>query len=148
MAEKTSLMTKAIGGFVVLMVGIALFNMAGQPERQAERQAQAVQTEAQRREALTPEARKAEDHATAQAERFATARGACLITLKKSLHDPDSAEIPSTQTWPAVDDTKGIVLVQPTLRAKNGFGAMRVGVWACKVQIVKGGAIVRKIVPM
>lgn len=143
MAE-TTIVTKIVGAFMVAVVGVAIVNMAGQPERQA----QAAQTEAQRREALTPEARKAEDKAIAQAERFDTARGACLITVKKSLHDPASADIPSTRTWPAVDDDDGTVLVQSTLRARNGFGAMRTGVWACRVQIVKGGAVVRKIKQM
>ena len=80
---------------------------------------------------LTPEQRAAEDAARAKAEKFSAARGACLIVLKKSLNDADTAKLESTSSWYVEDRKDGTILVQPSGRAKNAFGAYIYGVWDC-----------------
>jgi len=59
------------------------------------------------------------------------AQGACLIVLKESLNDPDSAELDKTSNWYTKERKDGTILVQPSGRAKNGFGAYMHGVWEC-----------------
>ena len=80
---------------------------------------------------LTPEERAAEDAAKARAGRFSAARGACLIVLQKSLNDPDTAKLEMTTSWHVEERKDGTILVQPSGRAKNAFGAYIYGVWNC-----------------
>ena len=67
-------------------------------------------------------------------DKFSTARGACLIVLKQSLNDPDSAKIGMTSEWYTAERNDGTILVQPTARAKNAFGAYVQGTWDCIVR--------------
>ena len=63
------------------------------------------------------------------------ARLACLIVLKSRLHDPDGAQLDDTFRWYAGPQKNGTILVQPSGRAKNAFGALRYSEWDC---ITKG----------
>ena len=65
------------------------------------------------------------------------AQFACEMFVKKTLHDPDSAEFESFHSFPA-DGSDGLYHVQVHLRAKNGFNALRQTVVDCKV--VKKGS--------
>jgi hypothetical protein len=49
----------------------------------------------------------------------------CKGMVKKSLHDPDSAEFDTPNFYAAGVDNKNIYRVVVTLRAKNGFNALR-----------------------
>lgn len=74
-----------------------------------------------------------------------SARGACLITLRKALHDPKSAEIDPARSWKIertdIDSFRVII----TGRAKNGFGALRHGQWVCDTKISKTGVRVVRL---
>ncbi len=65
-----------------------------------------------------------------------SARGGCLIALKRMLHDPGSAEFGLTSEWPTTTADDGRVTVLARVRAKNGFGAMRLSTFRCVVEPV------------
>ncbi len=67
-------------------------------------------------------------------DRLSAARGACLIVLKQSLNDPDSAKFGLTSEWYTAEQSDGTIVVQPTGRAKNAFGAYIQGTWNCVVR--------------
>lgn len=83
--------------------------------------------EGSRRSNLSPEQRAAED-------RHKTARGACILALEKTLHDPKSAEMGISSAWFIEDRPDGTILVQPTVRAKNAMGAFINATWDCVVK--------------
>ncbi len=60
----------------------------------------------------------------------ASAAGACMMFIKRSLHDPDSAEFGMTKDA-TINIRDGRALVLREVRAKNGFGAMRKTVFGC-----------------
>lgn len=62
------------------------------------------------------------------------ARGACLIGLKQSLHDPGGAEYGQTSDWALTVLEDGAVQVRPIIRARNGFGALRLTAFDCVVE--------------
>lgn len=128
--RRTSLTTKLFAG-VFVFVGVMAFWGMIQGQKASE---EAAQKKAEQRAALTPEQRLAEDAAKAKEEKLSAARGACLITLKQSLNDPGSAEIGSTSQWYVEERKNGTILVQPTARAKNAFGAYIQGAWDCVVK--------------
>jgi hypothetical protein len=66
-----------------------------------------------------------------QESKLRDASGACLVALQKTLHDPYSARFDHTGTWYAEERKNGTILVQPTGRAKNQFGAYVYGTWSC-----------------
>jgi len=68
-----------------------------------------------------------------------SARVACERNLLKSLNDPDSAKLDSLDRWYAERRPDGTILVQPTGRAKNAFGAYMNGAWSCVVKREAGG---------
>ena len=70
----------------------------------------------------------------ASVDKFSAARGACLIVLKQSLNDPDSAKFGLTSEWYTQEQKDGTILVQPTGRAKNAYGAYIQGMWNCVAQ--------------
>ena len=59
------------------------------------------------------------------------ARGLCRIALMKVLNDPDSAKLDPGYKWYTEERKNGAMLVQPSGRAENGFGAYIYGVWNC-----------------
>lgn len=81
--------------------------------------------------ALTPEQKAAEE----AAGRLSQARYACRKFMDKTLHDPDSAKLKPWSSWYAAEKKNGTVLVQPSGRAKNAFGAYINGTWNCVVSI-------------
>lgn len=122
---------KKAGPIAWMFAGIVLFSIIViGPMTEGQRDA----AEAERRAALTPEQRTAEDAAIAKANRLSSARGACLITLKEQLHDPDSAQFGLTSNWYTSERKDGTILVQPVGRAKNAFGAYINSTWECVVR--------------
>lgn len=71
-----------------------------------------------------------------RSEFLPSARGGCLIALKRMLHDPGSAEFGPTREWPTTTADDGKVTVLARVRAKNGFGAMRLSTFRCVVEPV------------
>ena len=111
----------------------------------AAREARMTPAERQARDERVAAEAEAEAEASARAfnaaasERYlSSARGACLITLKGSLHDPGSAEFGRTSDWVSNVAADGRVHVMARIRAKNGFGAMRLATYICVVERVGG----------
>lgn len=125
--RRTSWLTKAFTWFFIFVGGAVLISVVSGQKAADE----AAQQQAEQQASMTPEQRKQEAEAMAKAERLSSARGACLIVLKKSLNDPDSAQIGMTSQWAVEERKNGIILVQPSARAKNAFGAYVSGVWEC-----------------
>lgn len=71
-----------------------------------------------------------------KADRESSARGACMETIKKFLHDPDSAEFQSGGYAQAGADD--IWTVQRVVRAKNAFGAYRLSTMECQLKYSEG----------
>lgn len=69
----------------------------------------------------------------ARENKLAGARGACLISIRKILHDPDSADFGLTSDWLTGETSAGTIVVLTKVRAKNGFGAYRLGGYRCEV---------------
>jgi hypothetical protein len=90
--------------------------------------------------AYSNEPEKPEAVAPTQAETdIGEARFACREFIKRELRDPDSAEWGMRSgnfyaSWPASIEGD-VVTVAPTFRAKNGFGALGIHTFICKVQI-------------
>ena len=62
-----------------------------------------------------------------------TASYMCKDFVKQSLHDPDSADFDDWTHYFSEQEKNDIFHVQVTLRAKNGFNALRKMVVDCKV---------------
>ncbi|MCZ7564528.1 MAG: hydrogenase maturation nickel metallochaperone HypA [Burkholderiales bacterium] len=122
--RRTSFVTKLFAGFFIL---VGVFTVWGMIQGQKASDA-AAEREAARLAALNPAQRAAEEAAKAREQRLSAARGACLIALKSVLHDPDSAKLESTSRWYVEERKDGTILVQPSGRAKNAFGAYINGV--------------------
>jgi len=128
---RTTFTTKLFTGFFVLVGIMTIWGMIqGQKASEV-----AAQKETDRLAALTPEDRAEEIAAKAKLEKLSAARGACLIVLKQNLNDPGSAEIGSTSHWYVKERKDGTILIQPSARAKNAFGAYINGVWECVVKL-------------
>lgn len=72
-----------------------------------------------------------------------TARFVCREALKQALHDPDSAEFGQYYSWPAglMEDDDSIMLVQPEIRATNGFGAKVLTQFECRFAVAPEGGV-------
>lgn len=68
-------------------------------------------------------------------DRLGQARTACAEFVKKSLHDPGSAEFESLLTDWAKEVTPSVFNVQTHVKAKNAFNATRKSVMDCRVQL-------------
>lgn len=68
------------------------------------------------------------------------ARMQCLLSIKRGLHDPGSAEFPGATEWPAERAGDGTISVLATYRAKNAFGAYRTALHRCK-GVVAGASV-------
>lgn len=101
---------------VILAIGIPEYEKAKQKTAEA---------------AKSPEQRATEAKQKAKEKQLNYARTVCQLALEKILHDPDSAKLERTYSWYAVERKDGTILVQPTGRAKNAFGAYRQGTWNC-----------------
>ena len=71
---------------------------------------------------------------SAQVDMRQSATGACMLFIKQSLHDPDSAEFGSSKdaVVEQVDETTW--KVQRSVRAKNAFNALRLSNFECKMK--------------
>lgn len=134
--RRTTTTAKFIASFFALVIIVSIF----QSQKARDIADQAAQAESMRRAALTPQQRATEDAAKRKESNLSAARGACLIALQKSLHDPDSAKLERSSLWYSEQRKDGTVLVQPSGRAKNSFGAYINGVWDC-VAKPEGGNI-------
>jgi hypothetical protein len=57
-----------------------------------------------------------------------------MLSIKRVLHDPDSAQFDRTSAWPVTKNGDGTSTVVVTLRASNAFGALRIGAYDCIVR--------------
>lgn len=97
-------------------------------ERAARDQAQALAAEA------AAKADRDERERQSRESFLPSARGACLVMLQRLLQDPGSAEFGLTTDWPAIVQRDGKAVVLPRIRAKNGFGALRIAEYRCVVE--------------
>lgn len=106
------------------------------PAQQAAEIKSRQEAEADRK--ATQEKKKVAEEIAASVKRhdafISRARGACLISIKRMLHDPYSAKFDMTTSWYVEDQSNGVLLVQPKLHAKNAFGAYRYSTWNCRVR--------------
>jgi hypothetical protein len=75
-------------------------------------------------------------------KKMGSARYACTEFLTDALKDPSSAEWGMRSgnwhsTWPASVEGD-VVTVHPQFRAKNGFGALTINQFVCKVKVADG----------
>lgn len=132
--RRTSLITKIIGVFIILVAISAVIGSIKSNTMKDE----AAQKEASRRASLTPQQRVAEDAKQAKEKRLDVASAVCEAAMKQALYDPDSAKLKPRYEWFAEERKDGTILVQPTGRAKNAFGAYVIGAWNC---IAKNGNV-------
>ncbi|GAC1539878.1 MAG: hypothetical protein NVS2B9_06880 [Myxococcales bacterium] len=99
----------------------------------------AVAREQVRVASLTPEQRSAEGAKKEQAAIKSSARFACGEFVRKSLHDPASAEMEDSDTYYLEEKKGGVYLVQVRLRARNAFNAVRASVVECRTTRDKKG---------
>lgn len=73
-----------------------------------------------------------------------TARLLCREAIAQALHDPDSAEMGRYYSWPAglMDGDDSIMLVQPEIRATNGFGAKVPTRFECRFSVAPEGGVI------
>ena len=121
----------------IIVIGAVVGAVTGSIEGDKRAQSEAS-AEATRRAALTPEQRKAEDEAKVLDEQRGNARIACEEFVKKTLHDPGSAEFSDFRTYPASRAKNGIWTVTVTGRAKNGFNALRQLAVRCQTELTNG----------
>ena len=94
--------------------------------------------EAQRRAALTPEQKSAEDAAKATSKEREDAQFVCQDFVRKTLQDPDSAQLADYHTYPTEHQKDGSWRIQVSGRARNGFNAMRELYVNCHVRLNGG----------
>lgn len=63
------------------------------------------------------------------------AKTACKLSLKSVAHDPESIEWIDATDWPTSSDGAGRWRVVMSVRAKNGFGALRLSNKVCTVAL-------------
>lgn len=141
MPKRTSAITWVVALFFVATIGTMI---SANNDAQETAQKQAV-IEQKRIAQLTPDQRAAEEKLKAQAaakkleaDDLDTARSACEDFVKKTLHDPDSAQFEDFRTYWAKLEKKDIYHVQVRVSAKNGFGALRKIAVDCRVAKAKG----------
>jgi len=149
MTNTGKLFAAAVATFAVAVVVVAC--VAESDDRTfAENERIIAEANARREAALTPEQKESrrvaaldaaaatykESEQKRQAEFLPSARGGCLIALKRMLNEPGSAEFGLTSEWPTTMADDGRVTVLARVRAKNGFGAMRLSTFRCVVEPV------------
>jgi hypothetical protein len=116
MPKKTSIATWIIGGVFLFVVVTCTLNVEKAKDAGEARIA-----------AMTPEQRAAEEKTKKDLSDLHDAQLTCEGEVKKTLHDPDSAQFDDFRGYAVLPHTAPpdhyIVLV--TVRAKNGFGALR-----------------------
>jgi hypothetical protein len=69
-----------------------------------------------------------------ESDRRSSAAYACRMFVERSLHDPDSAEFDDESEYVVSKSRGGVYRVVVTLRARNGFNALRHGSVICKTR--------------
>ena len=113
-AKETSGVTWVVLGIIVIGVYSAISNSGKSEDKEAARVA-----------AMTPEQRASETKAKADSEQLSSARYACREFVKRSLNDPDAAQFDDTSGYFTEKQTVDKFRVEVTVRAKNGFNALR-----------------------
>jgi hypothetical protein len=128
--------TSAVTWIVVTLLGMGIFSAVVNSGKHDEQQAAEAQAKAAKLAAMTPEARAAEikhdsdmaaqkymvDKANAEAD---GARYACKEFVKRSLNDPDAAQFDAASGYFTQKQAADKYRVEVTVRAKNGFNALR-----------------------
>lgn len=124
----TSVVTWIIAGILVCGV-ISAISESGKKDDQAAAEAEA---KAAKLAIMTPEQRAAQakhdaDMAAmkAEVEEASNARYACQEFVKRSLNDPDAAQFDPASGYFIQRQAPGKYRVEVTVRAKNGFNALR-----------------------
>lgn len=123
-------------GFGIFMGIVSSVSNSGKRDEQRAAEARAAEANAARLAAMTPEQRAAEikhdADMLAQIERVTKAnaeendaRYACKELVKRTLNDPDAAQFDDASAYYIERQAGGKILVQVTVRAKNGFNALR-----------------------
>lgn len=138
--KRTSTATMLVAALVVMFVVMGIYDSVQRGNDASE----AAAAEHKRLASLTPEQRAKEEKRKvvdaankAKEDQLNIARYTCKEFVKQSLHDPESADFDSTNTFWA-EEKKGVFSVQVHLRAKNGFNALRKDTINCKITI-RGG---------
>lgn len=121
---------------VLAVAAFGLYLQADSNRREKEEAAasavrKAQEADAKRLDALTPAQRAAEEAAADSARMDMAVRGACMLAIQKTLHDPSSAQFDPSSFVERIDANRW--RVQRHLRATNGFGALRYTVIECQV---------------
>lgn len=93
----------------------------------------------------SPAQLEAEAVAKAKEEKLNGPRYACVEFVRKSLHDPDSAEFDDTLSNWAEEEIDGVFHVQVNVKAKNGLNAYRKIVVNCRTKMVNSKWIALRI---
>ena len=132
---------KFIGIFIVIIFLYTIFHDIA--KNSAEQEHEAV--EKAHLASLTPEQRAVEEKKKAaevaaqeQIAKLDNARIACQMFVKKTLHDPGSAEFDDYRTYYAERLKNNVYHVQVQARAKNGFNALRHITVDCTTQLSNG----------
>lgn len=155
MDKRTKIVLFVVVSIAALLMVSTLFALFESPQRTFEQNEKIIADAIAAREAkMTPDERAARDAAKITAAQSAareaaqareeqakrdflpSARGACLIMLKRTLHDPGSAEFGLTSEWLSSIGDDGNAHILARLRAKNAFGALRLATYICVVERV------------
>lgn len=128
--KRTSVARWIVGGLFLFFVVTCALNVQKYKDAEEARIA-----------ALTPEQKAAK----AESAEFDSSKYACEVLIKKTLHDPDSAEFDPADSFPARRLGPHSYLVQVKLRAKNAFNALRYTSMNCTVSLENGNWIAHSI---
>jgi RNA polymerase subunit RPABC4/transcription elongation factor Spt4 len=124
--------TSGLAWAVLILLVIGVWSAISASNKNDEHQAAQAQAQAAKLAAMTPEQRVAQikhdaDMAAMKAEvdEAVNARYACQEFVKKSLNDPDAAQFDAASGYLTKRQAPGQYRVEVTVRAKNGFNALR-----------------------
>lgn len=84
---------------------------------------------------VTPKSESSPKHlASAEPEDWRNARMACEKSIEKRLHDPKSAQFPSRSEFRVIPVERDGYDVFASVRARNGFNAMRLSSYKCEIR--------------
>ncbi|HEY3658239.1 MAG TPA: hypothetical protein VGL34_24990 [Steroidobacteraceae bacterium] len=112
--KATSTLTWIIAGIFAFSIITAISNSGKSEDAEAARLA-----------AMTPEQRASEATVKAATEKRSSAQYACKEFVKRSLNDPDAAQFDDASAYFTEKQAVDKFRVEVTVRAKNGFNALR-----------------------
>lgn len=132
--RKTKPVTWLVLGLIILIFFVSMKNSVEKENEDAAERARIA--------SLTPEQR-AEDQRkkvaaaarAAKEKQLDSARFVCEEFVRRSLHDPKSAEFGSRHSY-RTQERVGVYHVEVPVRAKNAFNATRATVFDCKTRLV------------